>query len=276
MPGFRPQGQGLPLMPDDQGSGRYGSCRQGPSPAGGGPCALNKRALNRHALKGGNCALFQGGIACHNGPMNTLSASPRTTARARRQRVSAEVEAIYAILDQSLVAHVGFVQDGAPFVLPVNAWRVGDGLYFHFAQAGRFATQLRQGGEICATVSLLDGLVLARSAMHHSVNYRSVMLFGRAEEVLDPAAKNQLLLALVDKVRPGRAVRVRAPDDKELAATAVFRLPIEEGTAKVRQGPPQDHPDDLALPVWAGVIPLALTPGIPQPDDHVPDGVSLD
>ena len=208
--------------------------------------------------------------------MSHLPTTPRTQAQRRRQRVGGDVAAINAVLDQSLVAHVGFVQDGAPFVLPTNAWRVDDGLYFHFARDGRFAQVLRGGAEICAALSILDGLVLARSAMHHSVNYRSVMLFGRTTEIVDEAEKCRLLLALVDKVRPGRAARVRAPDAKELAATALFRLPIAEGTVKMRQGPPEDRADDLALPVWGGVVPLAVVEGPAQPDGHVPAGMALD
>ncbi|OJX75160.1 MAG: hypothetical protein BGO92_00110 [Magnetospirillum sp. 64-120] len=208
--------------------------------------------------------------------MSHLPTTPRTTAHRRKARVSAEIAAINAVVDQSLVAHLGFVQDGAPFVMPTNAWRVDDGLYFHFAINGRIAQTLRQGDEVCATISILDGLVLARSAMHHSVNYRSVMVFGRIQEVVDKRQKHDLLLALVDKVQAGRAAQVRPPDDKELAATAVFRLPISEATVKSRQGPPQDRPDDLALPVWGGVIPVTQVLGRPEPDQHVPAGLDLD
>jgi len=207
--------------------------------------------------------------------MSHLPTTPRTQAFRRKTRVSGEVAAINAVIDQSLVAHLGFVQDGAPFVMPTNAWRVGDGLYFHFANNGRIADILRQGGEVCATISILDGLVMARSAMHHSVNYRSVMVFGRADEVVDAQQKHDLLLALVDKVHPGRAAQVRAPDDKELAATAVFRLPIAEASVKSRQGPPQDRADDVDLPVWGGVIPVRQVLGQPDPDPHVPAGVKL-
>lgn len=212
----------------------------------------------------------------HAVDMSHLPTTPRTTAHRRKARVSAEIAAINAVVDQSLVAHLGFVQDGAPFVMPTNAWRVDDGLYFHFAINGRIAQTLRQGDEVCATISILDGLVLARSAMHHSVNYRSVMVFGRTQEVVDDRQKHDLLLALVDKVQAGRAAQVRPPDDKELAATAVFRLPISEATVKSRQGPPQDRPDDLALPVWSGVIPVTQVLGRPEPDQHVPAGLDLD
>ncbi|MCA1909262.1 MAG: pyridoxamine 5'-phosphate oxidase family protein [Magnetospirillum sp.] len=207
--------------------------------------------------------------------MSHLPTTPRTQAFRRKTRVSGEIEAIHAVVDQSLVAHLGFVQDGAPFVMPTNAWRVGDGLYFHFAINGRIAEALRQGGEVCATLSILDGLVMARSAMHHSVNYRSVMVFGRAQEIVDDREKHDALMVLVDKVHPGRAAQVRPPDDKELAATAVFRLPIAEATVKSRQGPPQDRADDLGLPVWGGVIPVRQVLGQPEPDQHVPAGLEL-
>lgn len=207
--------------------------------------------------------------------MSHLPTTPRTTAHRRKARVSGEIAAINAVVDQSLVAHLGFVQDGAPFVMPTNAWRVDDGLYFHFAINGRIAQTLRQGGEICATISILDGLVMARSAMHHSVNYRSVMVFGRPREIVDSMEKHDVLMVLVDKVHPGRAAQVRPPDDKELAATAVFRLPISEATVKSRQGPPQDRADDLALPVWGGVIPVTQVLGKPEPDQHVPAGLEL-
>lgn len=207
--------------------------------------------------------------------MTILPQTPRTTAKRKGDRVGYDFAAICAVLDQSLVTHLGFVQDGVPFVLPANAWRVGDGLYFHFAINGRFAQILRGGAEICATASLLDGLVLARSAMHHSVNYRSVMMFGVTTEVTEADEKNRVLLALVDKVWPGRAAIVRPPDAKELAATAVFRLAISEGSVKARGGPPVERRDDLALPVWGGVVPLVTVPGQALADEYVPPGLEL-
>jgi len=207
--------------------------------------------------------------------MTILQQTPRTTAKRKSDRVDYDFDAICAVLDQSLVTHLGFVQDGAPFVLPTNAWRVGDGLYFHFATNGRFAQTLRGGAEICATVSLLDGLVLARSAMHHSVNYRSVMLFGVTVEVTEADEKNRVLMALVDKVWPGRAAIVRPPDAKELAVTAVFRLAISEGSIKARNGQPVERRDDLALPVWGGVVPLVTVLGQAQADEYVPSGLEL-
>lgn len=193
--------------------------------------------------------------------MTALSQTARTTPRRKADRVSFDVAAMAAVLDEALVVHLAFVQDGQPFVMPVNAWRVGDGLYFHFGQGSRLTQVLASGVSLCVTATLVDGLVLARSAMHHSMNYRSVMLFGVAEAVTDAETKARLLTALVDHVVPGRAAQVRAPDAKELAATAVFRLPITEGSLKARSGAPMDRPDDLDRPVAAGVVPLTLMRG---------------
>jgi len=192
--------------------------------------------------------------------MTNLARTPRSTARRKADRASHDEAAIHAVLDEALVAHIGFVQDGQPFVIPANAWRVGGHLYFHFGRVNRVAQVMAAGAELCVTITLLDGLVLARSAMHHSMNFRSVMLFGRAEAV-EGEDKARVLAALVDHVVPGRAAVVREPDEKELAVTAVFRLPIREGSLKARSGPPVDRPDDLARDVPAGVVPLALVRG---------------
>lgn len=193
--------------------------------------------------------------------MTALSTSPRSTPRRRGDRASHDRAAIHAVLDEALVVHIGFVQDGQPFVIPANAWRVGDWLHFHFAKGSRIAAAMAAGADLCVTATLADGLVLARSAMHHSMNYRSVVLFGRAEAVEDRDDKAALLTALVDKVVPGRAALVRAPDDGELAATAVFRLAVNEGSLKARSGPPVDRPADLCRDVPAGVVPLTLARG---------------
>lgn len=193
--------------------------------------------------------------------MTTLTPTPRSTARRRPQRASHDLDAIAAVLDEALVAHVGFIQDGQPFVIPTNAWRVGEALYVHCARQGRMAEVMGSGAPLCVTVTLMDGLVLARSLMHHSMNYRSVVLFGVAEEVVEPEEKLRVLTALVEHMHPGRAALVRAPDHKELAVTAVFRLPITEGSVKARTGGPVDRPDDLARDVPAGVVPLSLVRG---------------
>ncbi|MBC7908342.1 MAG: pyridoxamine 5'-phosphate oxidase family protein [Rhodospirillaceae bacterium] len=193
--------------------------------------------------------------------MTTLPKTPRSTTRRKGDRASHDAAAIHAVLDEALVVHVGFIQDGQPFVIPTNGWRVGEHLYFHFATGSRIAQMMGAACELCVTATLLDGLVLARSAMHHSMNFRSVMLFGQPEAVQDPDEKGRVLAALVEKVTPDRASRVRPADQKELAVTAVFRLPIAEGSLKARSGPPQDRPDDLTRPVSAGVVPLRLVAG---------------
>jgi nitroimidazol reductase NimA-like FMN-containing flavoprotein (pyridoxamine 5'-phosphate oxidase superfamily) len=159
---------------------------------------------------------------------------------------------------------VGFVVDGQPYVIPTGYARVGDTLFLHGSTGSRLG--LRPGMDVCVTVTLVDGLVLARSAFHHSMNYRSVMAIGRTRPVTDPGEKEVALRALVEHIVPGRSDEVRGGDLRELAATAVLALPLAEVSAKVRTGPPQDDEPDHALPIWAGVLPLALTPGEPAPD----------
>lgn len=193
--------------------------------------------------------------------MTALPRTPRTTPTRKADRVSHDRAAINAVLDEALVVQVGFVVDGQPMVIPLNAWRVDDALYFHVAVNGRIGQLMGAGLPVCVSATLVDGLVLARSAMHHSMNFRSVMLFGVPEPVTDAEEKSRLLTALVDHVVPGRAALVRAPDAKELAVTAVFRLPIDEGSLKQRSGPPMDKASDLGRAVAAGVVPLTLVRG---------------
>lgn len=194
--------------------------------------------------------------------MTHLPRTPRTTPSRKADRVSHELEAIAAVLDEALVVHVGLVdQDGRPLVVPLNAWRVDDALYFHLAHNGRLSHAMAAGAPLCVTATLVDGLVLARSAMHHSMNFRSVVLFGVAEAVEDADDKRRLLTALVDHVVPGRSALVRPPDAKELAVTAVFRLRLSEGSLKQRSGPPVDKASDLTRDVPAGVVPLTLVRG---------------
>ena len=206
--------------------------------------------------------------------MSELPPTPRSTARRRAHRASHHRCDIDAVIAAAPVAHIGVVDNGLPLVIHANAWTVDDRLCVHFARDSRIAVLLAAGAEICVTLTAVDGLVLARSAMHHSMNYRSAMLFGRAHEITDPGEKAKLLLALVDRLVPGRAAQVRPPEPKELAATAVFALPITEGSAKTRSGPPTDRTDDLDRPVWGGVVPLALVAGAPQPDEHCGDGLA--
>jgi hypothetical protein len=172
-----------------------------------------------------------------------------------------------AILDEALLCHVGFAVDGQPWVMPTAFARVDDHVYVHGA-TGNFALRsLAAGAEACITVTLLDGLVLSRSAFHHSMNYRSVMLFGTAEAVRDEDEKRSAVMAILEHLIPGRSVDTRSPTSEELRATMVVRLPIDEVSAKVRTGPPIEDDADLTLEHWAGVLPLTLTAGKPIPDD---------
>jgi nitroimidazol reductase NimA-like FMN-containing flavoprotein (pyridoxamine 5'-phosphate oxidase superfamily) len=197
-----------------------------------------------------------------------LPVSDRTRVRRLTERGRYETETIYAILDEALICHVGFVVDGNPVVIPTIHWREGDMLYFHGSAASRMLRSLRDGVDACVTVTLLDGLVLARSAFHHSMNYRSVVVFGKAREVREDE-KVRVLDSLVEHVVRGRSKEVRAPNLKELRQTLVLALPIDEASAKFRTGGPVDDEEDYALPVWAGVLPLTLTPGEPVADGGV-------
>ena len=185
----------------------------------------------------------------------------RTTIR-KGERAVLDPAVRDAILDEALICHVGFVVDGAPKVLPMTYGRDGDVLYLHGA-VGNAMLRASSGAEVCVTVTLLDGLVLARSAFHHSMNYRSVVLLGRAEKVEDDAEKARAFEVLVEHVLPGRTGEARAANPSELRQTLVLRLPIEEGSAKVRTGDAIDDPEDLDLPIWAGSVPLRLVAGEP-------------
>jgi nitroimidazol reductase NimA-like FMN-containing flavoprotein (pyridoxamine 5'-phosphate oxidase superfamily) len=172
------------------------------------------------------------------------------------------------VLDEGLVAHVGFAPEGRPFVIPMAYGRDGDDLLLHGSPASRLMRGLKSGIEVCVTVTLLDGLVLARSSFHHSLNYRSVVVLGQAEVVDGDAAKAAALDALVEHLVPGRTADARSPSVKEMKATLVLRLPIDEASLKARSGGPIDDEEDLALPVWGGTMPLKLTPSAPEPDAH--------
>ena len=188
----------------------------------------------------------------------------RTRARRLPERAAYDRATVHAILDEGFICHVGFVVDGQPFVVPTGYARVGETLYLHGSTGSRLG--LRPGMDVCVTVTLLDGLVLARSAFHHSMNYRSVMALGRTRAVRDFEEKEAALRALVEHIVPGRSDEVRGADPRELAATAVLAVGLDEVSAKVRTGDPKDDDPDYDLPVWAGVLPLALTPGDPVPD----------
>lgn len=204
--------------------------------------------------------------------------TPGTTVRRQADRGAYDAETIRAILDEGLVCHVGFVADGRPVVIPTAYARIGDEIVLHGAVASRMLRALTRGIEICATVTLLDGLVLARSAFSSSMNYRSVVVMGRARAVTDHEEKRRALDALVEHLVPGRMSELRAHTEEEIRATVVVALPVREASAKIRTGPPHDKEADVSLPVWAGVIPLwqQPLPGIPAPDgpeveapDHV-------
>ena len=203
----------------------------------------------------------------------TVPVTDRTRVRRLPKRGAYELETIHAILDEALICHVGFVVNDSPVVIPTIHWRDGDTLYFHGSAASRMLRSLRGGVEACVTITLLDGLVLARSAFHHSMNYRSVVIFGKAREVTERDEKLRALEALVEHVVRGRGAEVRAPNESELRQTLVLALPISEASAKIRTGGPVDDDEDYALPVWAGVLPLALTPGAPIADERVTSDV---
>jgi nitroimidazol reductase NimA-like FMN-containing flavoprotein (pyridoxamine 5'-phosphate oxidase superfamily) len=190
--------------------------------------------------------------------------------RRKRERGSYDREVIDAILDEALIAHLGIVDEqGQPFVIPTLHARSGDVVYCHGSSASRTLRALAAGAPACLTVSLIDGLVLARAAMHHSANYRSAMLLGRARLVEDPEEKRAALRAVVEHIVPGRWDDVRAPSENELSATAVLALPIDEASAKVRSGGPVDDEEDHELAAWAGVIPLASAARAPEPDPRL-------
>jgi nitroimidazol reductase NimA-like FMN-containing flavoprotein (pyridoxamine 5'-phosphate oxidase superfamily) len=195
--------------------------------------------------------------------------SDRTRVRRVPQRGAYERETIEAILDETLVSHVGFVHDDRPVVIPTLHARLGDRLYLHGSAASRMLGTLQKGVPVCATATLIDGLVLARSAFHHSVNYRSVVVFGTAT-LLEPGEETVKALELfTEKLVPGRWADVRPPTRKELKGTKVLSLALDEASAKVRTGPPIDDDEDYDLPVWAGVLPLATEAAEPQPDPRL-------
>lgn len=201
--------------------------------------------------------------------------SERVRVRRKRERASYDRAVIDAILDEALIAHLGIVDDeGQPFVIPTLHARRGDIVYCHGSSASRTLRALASGARACLTVSLIDGLVLARAAMHHSANYRSAMLIGQATLVEDPDEKRAALEAVVEHIVPGRVADVRAPTENELKATSVLALRIEEASAKTRSGGPVDDEEDYGLLAWAGVIPLLAGAGDPEPDGRLQAGIA--
>lgn len=200
--------------------------------------------------------------------------SKRTTVKRIPRRGSYDRDVINSILDAAFLCHVGFVVDGQPYVIPTGFGRVDDDIYIHGSAASRMLRSLAEGVDVCVTVTLLDELVLARSAFHHSMNYRSVVVLGRAELVTEADEKLAALTAISEQIIPGRWADVRPPNAKELKATSVLRLPISEASAKIRTGPPVDDDEDYHLPIWAGVVPIELKLGEPVPDPKLDHPIS--
>jgi nitroimidazol reductase NimA-like FMN-containing flavoprotein (pyridoxamine 5'-phosphate oxidase superfamily) len=204
--------------------------------------------------------------------MNDFSETARTRLKRLPKRGVFDRSVVNAILDEGFICHVGFVIDGQPFVIPTGYARVGDKLLIHGSQASRMLRTLSREVDVCVTVTLIDGLVLARSAFHHSMNYRSVVVFGRAHLVGDRAEKINALRALSEHMIRGRWDDVRSPSEEELKLTTVLSLPLTEASAKIRTGPPVDDDADYELPVWAGIIPLRLLADEPVADPRLPAG----
>ena len=204
----------------------------------------------------------------------TALKTERSRLRRAHERGLYDRETVYQVLDAMPLGHIGYQINGAPSVLPTLQWREGDHVYWHGSSASR-AIRAMEGAEVCLTVTCMDGYVLARSAFHHSVNFRSAMLFGVAEKVTDEDAKAASLKAMVDHIFPGRWDALRPMTRQELKATALMRMPIEEGAAKIRTGAPKDDEEDYTLPIWAGVVPMAMELKPPQPDPANLEGVAM-
>ncbi len=198
----------------------------------------------------------------------TIPPTERTRIVRESHRGAYDRETIYKILDEGFVCHVGFSVDGQPYVIPTLFARVGDAMYFHGSAASRMLRHLSDGVPVCVTVTLTDGFVLARSVFNHSINYRSVVALGKAVLIDAPEEKLRALQAFTEKILPGRWKEARQPNEKELKATSILKLPLTEASAKMRVGPPQDDDPDYSLPVWAGVIPLRLVAGSPIRDER--------
>jgi|SRR5579862_829996 uncharacterized protein len=205
--------------------------------------------------------------------MSQFTPTERTRVKRLPDRGKYDAETVHKILDEGFVCHVGFVVDGQPFVIPTNYARVGETVYLHGSSASRMLKTLSGGVQMCVTVTLVDGLVLARSAFHHSVNYRSVVMLGKATLVEQPDEKMRALEAFTEHIVRGRWKDIRPPTDLEMKATTVLAMPLEEVSAKVRVGPPKDDAEDYSLPIWAGVLPLHTTPAAPVDDPKVLPGL---
>ncbi len=208
--------------------------------------------------------------------MSDTPPTDRTRVRRVPERGRYDPELIGRILDEALIVHVAWVDDdGSPRMIPMLHARVDDTLYIHGSRASQTMRALHDGTEACVAATIVDGLVLARSLFHHSMNYRSVVLYGRAREVTDRAEFDAMSRALADHVAPGRGEEARMPSDEEFRQTHILAIPIDEASAKVRTGPPLDDEEDLGLPIWAGVLPLGLAVGDPEPDPTLADGIAV-
>ena len=201
--------------------------------------------------------------------MNELTQTPRSRVKRLPKRAHYDFDTVAGVLDAGFMCHVGYVIDGKPYVTPTSYWREGDHVYWHGSSASRMLRTVAGGVECCLTVAHVDGLVLARSAFHHSINYRSVVILGKATLVDDVDEKNKALEAFTEHVVPGRWADVRWPTELELKATSVLKLPIDEASAKVRIGDPKDDDEDYAMDIWAGVLPLSLQTGKPVDDSNL-------
>lgn len=207
--------------------------------------------------------------------MTDLTRTERTRVKRMHERGRYSFEDVANILDAGFLCHVGYVIDGQPFVTPTSYWREGDRVYWHGSSASRMLKTQGQGVDVCFTVSHVDGFVLARAAFHHSINYRAVMLLGKAQKVEDEAAKLQSLEKFVERLFPGRWKELRPANKQELKATTVLSMRIEEGSAKVRTGPPKDDDEDYTWPVWAGVVPLQTVSRPVVQDERQTAGVAV-
>jgi hypothetical protein len=203
----------------------------------------------------------------------TLSATERTRLRRHSERGQTEYADLLAVLDAGMICHLGVVVNGAPLVLPTAYGRIGDTLYLHGSSANR-SLHAADGHEVCVTVTHLDGLVCARAVFSHSVNYRCAVVFGTAHIVTDEDERLAALRAVTEQLIPGRWDAVRSPTRKELAATSVLAVSLGEASVKIRTGPPGDEPEDLDLPVWAGVVPMTMSFGVPEPDPALRPGIT--
>jgi nitroimidazol reductase NimA-like FMN-containing flavoprotein (pyridoxamine 5'-phosphate oxidase superfamily) len=203
---------------------------------------------------------------------NVIGPSDRSKVRRIPQRGVYDREVIDRILDEAVVCQVGIVENGQPVIIPMAYARVGDSIYLHGSKASRLLRTLASGAPVCISATLVDGLVLARSAFHHSMNYRSVVVFGSGRAVEDPDEKTQAFQALLDRMVPGRWQQIRGPNEQELRQTLVVAISMEEVSGKIRTGPPKDDEEDLDFPVWAGVLPLRLEASAPIPDPHLKNG----